>query len=120
MVCPLRTVRPIPAYSEKSKENQKRLQNFFEKTRKISSTHISKSYRSQRPNHDDIEPITLCQRVVFRSEGQLPVKRLLQIHKVIKSESNVASKVLSVFSLEETTKNSNAISHSIIRHVYEE
>lgn len=68
-----------------AKRQSHKVEVLFRKMRKISSSCIKK----QKPRRitDYHEPISMGQRVVLRSQGRVPVKMLMAIHKMYKNNS---------------------------------
>ncbi|KAL6713547.1 hypothetical protein ACLMJK_009012 [Lecanora helva] len=106
-----------------SKKRKNRLQSKFTKIRRIAKSRISQT--SAVPVYpprltQDIEPVNIAQRVVFRSQGRLRVRSLVAFHALIKSRSTMATGVLSVLTDGEPTDPGNSSLHSAVRHIFEE
>lgn len=69
----------------------------------------------------DLEPIKLSQRVVLRSNVRLPVKLLVELHRLYKNDTARANKLLStVLNRHEPTDRKYIISYAGIRATFEE
>ena len=110
---------PISRSPRDVQERRKRFEKIFEDIRRISATRPKIPRRRLPPTHE-VEPIKLGQRVVFRSQGQIPVKPLIKLHKLIRSDSIRATEALSVGTEGEPTKLRNSGLHCAIRHHFEE
>ena len=105
--------------SKQPKERRKRLKALFRKMRKTSETRIRQPILPSRLTQD-VEPINLSQRVVFRSQGEIPVKVVLRYHDLLKCGSIMATRILSVLTEGEPTDIRNGGLNSALRHFFEE
>jgi len=118
----LRTMTPFTRSSTDIDEHEelgKRFKSIFRKMRNISATQLSELRRPSSPTQD-VEPIALGQRVVFRAQGQVPVQRLVELHKLMKSKSILASEALNFYTNGEPTSIPYSGLHCAVRHVFEE
>ena len=118
MNCELHSKIPANRLSD-LKERRKRFRVIFRNMRRISAAGLDQ-FRQPQPLTQDLEPIQLGQRVVFRSLGQVPVKRLVELHRLIKCESNAASHALTNLTNSEPTSILNRGLHCAVRHIFEE
>ena len=105
--------------SKPPKERRKRIKALFRKIRKISETRISQPIQPSRLIQN-VEPINLSQRVVFRSQVEIPVKTVLKYHDLLKHGSVAATQILSMLTEGEPTDIRNGGLHSALRHLFEE
>lgn len=115
----LRTKTPVVRPSMDANERRKRFKTIFKQIRKIAAKHQSKPMQLPQLMHD-VEPIKLALRVVFRGQGQLPAERLVGLHRLIKTDSSLASEALNVF-IDGLKKKPHKVDlHCAIRHMFEE
>lgn len=107
------------------KERRKHIKSIFRSMRKTSAyglrkSRLNKTRKALRRPIQDVEPLKLGQRIVFRSQGQVPVKQLVAFHRLIKNDQIRASKLLSLNMKGEPTRRRNSAFFCAIRNSFEE
>ena len=115
----LRTEMRVVRRGLDPKERRKRFKTIFSRIRKISAKFQDDELHYPQCEQD-IEPMKLALRVVFHGQGYLPTERLVKLHNLIKTESNLASEVLNVIADDIQKRLQRIDMHCAIRHPFEE
>lgn len=117
----LRTIAPGADIASIKRPNARRkyLKTYFRQMRKISASRLDNP--SETPHlREDIEPLKLGQRIVFRSQGQVPVKSLVALHRMIRNDSIRGSELATIMSHGQPTRKDNSRFLCVIRNLFEE
>lgn len=111
--------------SQVRNERKKHFKSVLKDMRKISvkplrNFKLKKPKVTRRRPIQDIEPVKLGQRIVFRSQGQVPVKQMVAFHTLIKNDQLRASNLVSLNMRGEPTTGRNSAFLCATRNSFEE